>query len=261
MITFENFFSAIENMVECYKWSSNDFCLNPLPINHYSGLVYCLLTPFFVGASVDLLPKFNAEVVWRKLLELDPKTIDSKLNLFIAVPTIYSQLVHSYVTNDQLRKQYPVDYIQKTLRSKMRIIASGSAPLSIKTFEDWHELTNFRILERYGMTEIGMALSTSYSDLSRRVGGTIGRPCGKNRCRVYDNSTDQVLLESDSDSDVFLNGAEARDSVYGELQAKGPNVFKKYFNKPKETEVSFTQDGWFKTGESSNKSPHISNVL
>lgn len=235
-------------MFECYKWTSNDFCLNPLPLNHFSGLVYCLLTPFFIGASVSVMSKFNAELVWRQLLDQDPYHIESKLNVFIAVPTIYAQLVHTYATNEILRQQFSPDRVQKILNSKMRIIASGSAPLSIKTFNDWHQLTNFKILERYGMTEIGMAVSTSYEDTSRRVGGTIGRPCGKNRCRIYDNVTDQILLESDANSDVFLNEAEKKERIFGELLVKGSNVFKEYFNKPTETRESFTSDGWFKTG-------------
>lgn len=235
-------------MVESYKWTSNDFCLNPLPLNHYSGLVYGLLTPFFMGASVNVIPKFNAEIVWRKLLELDPTNIESKINVLIAVPTIYSQLVQIYWNH--LRKEFPASTIQKTLNSKMRIIASGSAPLSVKTFDQWSELTNFPILERYGMTEIGMSLSTSYEETAKRIGGTIGRPCGSNRCRVYDSASDKVLLESDCRNDVFLNGAGGKEAIFGELHVKGPNVFREYFNKPEETRKSFTSDGWFKTGNS-----------
>lgn len=236
-------------MVESYKWTRGDFCLNPLPLNHYSGLVYCLLTPFFVGSTVTVLGKFNADLVWRKLLDRDTNSIDSKLNVFIAVPTIYAQLVQAYTLSADLRDRFSPNTIRETLRSKMRIIASGSAPLSVKTFDDWFKLTEFRILERYGMTEIGMAMSTSYEDMSKRIGGTIGRPCGNNRCRVYDNTSDSVLIESDADKDVFLNGAEEKKQIFGELYVKGPNVFREYFNKPEETKKSFTSDGWFKTGK------------
>lgn len=236
----------MENMVECYKWSSNDFCLNPLPLNHYSGLVYCLLTPFFVGSSVDLLPKFNAEQVWHKLLNPN-----SPINVFIAVPTIYSQLIQAYLNNSgTLRKKYTIEDVRVRLKQKMRIIASGSAPLNLKTFNEWFELTRCKILERYGMTEIGMALSTPYLETSsaKRIGGTIGRPCGRNKCRISESTTDAVLLESDSEKDVFLGGAEEREEIFGELQISGPNVFKEYLNKPEETKSSFTNDGWFKTG-------------
>lgn len=236
-------------MIESYKWTQNDFCLNPLPLNHYSGLVYCLLTPFFVGATVTVLPKFNADQVWRKLLNQNKSEIDSKLNVFIAVPTIYSQLLEAYFNNSDLRQHFKPESIRKILHSKMRIVASGSAPLSVKTFDDWHQLTDFRILERYGMTEIGMATSTSYEDMSKRVGGTIGRPCGSNRCRVYDNTSDLVLLESDAENDVFMNGSDEKKDIFGELYVKGPNVFKEYFKKPEETKQCFTSEGWFKTGK------------
>lgn len=237
-------------MVESYRWTRDDFCLNPLPLNHYSGLVYCLLTPFFVGASTIVLSKFDAHQVWQKLLDQNSKNIESKLNVFIAVPTIYTQLVQAYFKNQNgIGDKFSPDLVRETLRSKMRIIASGSAPLSVKTFEDWQQLTEFPILERYGMTEIGMSMSTSYEDTSKRIGGTIGRPCGSNRCRVYDNTTDSVLLESDAQTDTFLNDSEKKEQIFGELLVKGPNVFTEYFNKPNETRKCFTSDGWFKTGK------------
>lgn len=129
------------------------------------GLVYCLLTPFYVGAQVDLLPKFSASSVWSKLLdERNP------INMFIGVPTVFSQLIDHY-------SREPIGtgskFVSDTLNKKMRIIGSGSAPLNVKTYNDWFSLTNYRLLERYGMTEIGMALTNPYTETSekKRIGG------------------------------------------------------------------------------------------
>ena len=250
-ITFENFFSSIETIVDSYMWTSDDFILNPLPLNHYSGLVYCLMTPFFMGAQVDLLPKFNADVVWSKLLDQN-----SKLNMMIAVPTIYSQLVMAYESNsNSLKTTYNKDLLQDILKVKMRLIGSGSAPLSLKTYNDWLALTNYRIVERYGMSEIGMALTNPLIENSesliansktKRLAGYVGKPYGKVRVRIVDLTSCQVLVESNWKDDKFHENCG--EEIFGELQIKGPNVFKEYYKQPEQTKQSFTEDGWFKTG-------------
>ncbi len=242
-ITFENFFASIETIVDSYKWTPDDFILNPLPLNHYSGLIYCLMTPFFVGAQVELLPKFNAEVVWSKLMDTN-----SKVNMMIAVPTIYRQLVDAYQNSEKLKAAYKEDYLQDILKMKMRLIGSGSAPLNIKTYEDWFKLTNYKILERYGMTEIGMALSTPYieNEKTKRLAGYVGKPYGRVQTRIVNQESNRVLVESDWKKDEVF--AKEDEEIFGELQIKGPTVFKEYFNQPEQTKKSFTDDGWFKTG-------------
>lgn len=233
-------------MIDTYKWSSENHMLNPLPLNHYSGLVYCLLTPFFIGASVDLMAKFSPDFVWSKLLDMD-----SKINSLIAVPTIYTQLVQAYLSSVDLKARFSKDHVRDVLKNKMKLIGSGSAPLSVKTFNDWYELTNYNMVERYGMTEIGMALSTPLIETVnfKRVGGTVGRPCGSVGVRIYDSVNDKVLIESSLTNDVHLNDSDQRDEIFGELQINGPTVFREYLNKPEQTKESFTEDGWFKTGD------------
>ena len=153
--TFNNLISSIETMIEAWHWKETDSIISTLPLNHFSGLVYCLLTPFYMRAQVDLLPKFNAEVVWSKLLDES-----NNLNLFIGVPTIFNQLIDAYNKNEIFNTKYNKKKIQEILKRKMKFIGSGSAPLSVKTYNDWYDLTHYKILERYGMTEIGMALSS-----------------------------------------------------------------------------------------------------
>jgi malonyl-CoA/methylmalonyl-CoA synthetase len=246
VITYENLFSSIETMIETYEWTNRDFVLNPLPLNHYSGLVYCLLTPFFVGAQCKLMPKFNAGQAWDYLMDRQ-----NKLNVFIAVPTIYTQLVSFYFTN--LTKKYNEDDVKNVLKRKFRLIASGSAPLSVKTYDDWLKLTNYELIERYGMTEIGMALSNPYGTAQGRVlRGNVGRPVGKGKCRLVDVEN-RVLIESDKNNDRMNDSLNEENSLFGELQIKGPMVFKEYLGKQKETKESFTEDGWFKTGKIKEK--------
>jgi hypothetical protein len=79
-------------MIDTWKWTKNDSALATLPLNHFSGLVYCLLTPFYLKAQVELMPKFNAEYVWSQLL-----SEKSNINLFIGVPTVFNQLIDVYL--------------------------------------------------------------------------------------------------------------------------------------------------------------------
>lgn len=241
VITFRNLLSSIETMVKTYQWTPENHILNPLPLNHYSGLVYCFLTPYLTGASVELLAKFDANSVWKILLT------DNSVNSFIAVPTIYTQLVNEYFNNNDIKGQFSRDMIKNSLK-KMKFIGSGSAPLNVKTFNEWSDLTEYPMVERYGMTEIGMALSTPLIEKEnfRRIGGTVGRPCGDVRVRIYDNVKNKILIESSCENNSF---ASESDDIFGELQINGPTVFKEYFNFPQLTKESFSEDGWFKTGD------------
>ena len=153
-------------MQDSWAWSKNDCMLSTLPLNHYSGLVYTLLTPFHIGAQVDLMSKFNVELAWSKLLNEE-----NPINVFIGVPTIFSQLIDYSLKNKLIRK----DQVKEILKRKMRFIGSGSAPLNVKTYNDWFSLTNYKILERYGMTEIGMVLTNPYFETtsSQRIAGKL----------------------------------------------------------------------------------------
>ncbi len=197
-----------------------------------------MLTPFFAGAQCELLPKFDHRLVWSKLLS-ENCSDKPKVNLFLGVPTIFTQLVNSdFVINKE-------SLAKKVLKNKMRAILSGSAPLIVKTFNDWYELTNFSIVERYGMTEIGMALTNPYIDTDnfKKEAGLVGRPVGAIRCRLVNQG--KVVIESQEKKD-FIHENEL--DLFGELQIKGPNVFSEYLDKPEHTKECFTSDGWFKTG-------------
>ena len=199
-----------------------------------------MLTPFFAGAQCLLLPKFDHRLVWSKLLNENSSKEEPRINFFIGVPTVFAQLVNSDLIVNKS------NIVKEVLKKKMRVIASGSAPLVVKTFNDWYDLTNFRILERYGMTEMGMAITNPYMDTAdfKKEGGLVGRPVGPIRCRLVHE--DKILIESQENKDlIYDNDAD----LFGELQIKGPNVFNEYLNKPEQTRESFTKDDWFKTGK------------
>ena len=112
----------------------------------------------------------------------------------------------------------------------MRLFISGSAPLLAETHRDFELRTGHRILERYGMSEAGMILSNPYD--GERVAGTVGFTLPGVSARV--RSEEEKTVEN---GDV------------GVLEIKGPNVFSGYWQMPDKTAESFTDDGWFITGD------------
>lgn len=229
------------------------------------GIINALLLPLSVGAKVTMLQKFDSDEVWSQLLNINSSHKD-RINLFMAVPTIYSYLIQEY---DKLfkDKSQMVEYIRTHCSSKIRLMISGSAPLPETVFKRWKEITGHNLLERYGMTEIGMALSNPLKESEglKRLPGFTGAPLPSVEARIvsYENSND-VLYQANGkfnkgfwSNEAELTSMESQPTpeISGNLQVKGPTVFKKYFNKPEETIKSFTEDGWFITGDSAAFSP------
>lgn len=100
-----------------------------------------------------------------------------------------------------------------------------------------------------------MVLSTPYDETkeSERIAGTVGRPCHEALVRLVSLDRPQI----DNKLNVLIESSSARDEIHageaenliGELQIKGPMVFKAYHNKPAQTREAFTDDGWFRTGD------------
>tara|TARA_B100001750_G_scaffold243584_1_gene259151 strand:- start:1852 stop:2538 length:687 start_codon:yes stop_codon:yes gene_type:complete len=109
-------------------------------------------------------------------------------------------------------------------------MVSGSAALPVPTLERWEEISGQRLLERYGMTEIGMALSNPLE--GERRPGSVGTPLPQVEVRLVD------------DENVPVD-----DEMPGQIQVRGPTVFSTYWRRPEATAESFTNSGWFHTGD------------
>ena len=90
---------------------------------------------------------------------------------------------------------YPIGHAPSDLTEKLskniRLMVSGSAALPQPIFDEWKNLTGHTLLERYGMTEIGMALTNPLKGL--RKPGFVGHPFPSVEARIVDSSTGQVL--------------------------------------------------------------------
>ncbi len=216
--THTNIEAQITALTTSWEWNKNDHILNVLPMHHVHGIINILSCALWSGACCEFLQKFNTKTIF----EIFNKR---KVNLFMAVPTIYYKLITQW-------KKNPIEE-QKRISTNLkgfRLMVSGSAALPISVLEQWKDISGHILLERYGMTEMGMAISNPYH--GERKPGHIGQALFGVNVRLADES-DQIISEG----------------TQGEIQIKGSNIFKEYWNKPKETSESFTKDGWFKTGD------------
>ncbi len=216
--THQNIETQITSLTTSWEWEVDDHILNVLPLHHVHGIVNVLSCALWSGACCEFLPKFDAT----KIFEIFCK---KEVNLFMAVPTIYYKLIAQWEKLPQ-EKQKEISAVLK----EFRLMVSGSAALPISVLEKWRSISGQTLLERYGMTEMGMAISNSYRN--ERLPGYIGLPLNNVAVRLVDE-----------------NGKYVSGGTQAEIQVKGPNVFKEYWQKPEATADSFTTDGWFKTGD------------
>jgi len=113
-----------------------------------------------------------------------------------------------------------------------RLLVSGSAALPVRVFDPLRELTGLAPVERYGMSESLIALSTR-ADGERRP-GWVGQPLPGLHTRLRGEQGVEVAADGES---------------VGELQLRTPSLFDSYLNRPEATAASWTVDGWFDTGD------------
>merc|ERR1740128_1285352 len=230
VLTHNNLYHQAQCLIDAWEWTASDRLLHTLPLHHTHGIVNCLLCPLTVGATVKMLPSFNAQQVWTSLC-------DNEVNLFMAVPTIYAKLIETFN-----KEQMDRDRIETACKA-IRLMVSRSAALPTPVLERWRQITGHTLLERYGMTEIGMALSNPLH--GTRTPGAVGSPLPGVKARIVRSKEgeEEVLGEGTHE------GVSEQDTEEGDLLIRGPNVFQEYLNKPDATRKEFTEDGWFKTGD------------
>ncbi len=209
-------------MVEAWDWTAADRIVCVLPLHHVHGLVNVTFTSLSVGAVLETPGQFDALETWERLASGD-------ITIFMAVPTIYSRLVRAWLdADDETKARW------SSRAALLRLMVSGSAALPVSILEQWREISGHLLLERYGMTELGMALGNT---LDQRVPGHVGWPFPGVEVRI-----------------VSEDGTDLADGEVGELLVRGTQVFDRYLNRPDATSESFV-DGWFRTGDVAQHTP------
>jgi malonyl-CoA/methylmalonyl-CoA synthetase len=209
MLTQKNLLSNALTLVEYWRFSADDVLLHALPIFHTHGLFVATNVTLAAGGSMIFLPKFDLD----RIIELMPKA-----TAMMGVPTFYTRLL------DDPR-------FTRDLAQHMRLFISGSAPLLADTHIAFEERTGHRILERYGMTETNMNTSNPYE--GERRAGTVGFPLPGVELKITDPDTGETLPAGE----------------VGQIEVRGPNVFKGYWQMPEKTAAELRADGFFITGD------------
>jgi malonyl-CoA/methylmalonyl-CoA synthetase len=215
--THQNIEAQVTSLLSAWGWTADDRILHVLPLHHIHGIVNVLTCALWAGAECHMLRKFEADTVWNRIGEGD-------LTLLMAVPTIYAKLIAAWEAAGCDRQQR-----LSAGCKKMRLMVSGSAALPVQILEKWQSISGHLLLERYGMTEIGMALSNPLH--GQRRAGTVGQPLPQVEVRLVDESGEPVA-----------------PGTPGEIQVRSPGVFLEYWQNPDATARAF-RGGWFCTGD------------
>lgn len=208
-----------------------------------------IITPVLAGSVIEFMFPFNPDSVWRRLAAPFQPANSSEnakeITFLTAVPTIYNKLLSTFPNLPQ-ETQHPAR--QSISPTHLRLNISGSAALPTPTKQAWQDLSNGNVLlERYGMTEVGMAISCGLH-FDDRVDASVGWPLPSVEARLVDTDTNTVIEPGHEVDDA--TGRERE----GEIQLRGPCVFKEYWGNEKATNEAFVEDSngggkWFKTGD------------
>ena len=216
--THINIEAQISTLINAWAWTSNDRITCVLPLHHVHGIINVVGCSLWAGATCYFTAGFSPKLIF-ELIEQD------KLNVFMAVPTIYYKLI-AYIETLAMNEQ---NSLRESMK-KFRLMVCGSAALPVSVMDKWLQISGHKLLERYGMTELGMAISNPYD--GDRKAGYVGIPLPGVQIKLADENFVQV-----------------EDQMPGEILVKGANVFKEYWQRPEATQATFTNDGWFKTGD------------
>lgn len=199
--------AGLDALADAWAWTADDTLVHGLPLFHVHGLILGVLGPLRVGSPLIHTGKPTPQAY-----------AAAKGSLYFGVPTVWSRIVEDPAAAREL--------------ANARLLVSGSAPLPVPVFEKLRELTGHAPVERYGMSETMITLSTR-ADGERRP-GWVGTPVRGMHTRLRDESGNSVPHDGES---------------IGGLQVMGPSLFDGYLNRPEVTAECWTADGWFLTGD------------
>jgi len=211
-LTHDNIRSNVESILTLFENpTEEDVFFGGLPLFHVFGQTVAMNAATAIGAELTLLPRFDPA----KALEIIQR---DGVTVFMGVPTMYAAMLQ--VPN---RDEYDI--------GSLRLCVSGGAALPVEIIRAFERDFGSPILEGYGLSETSPVASFGRVDMERKP-GTIGTPIDGVEMRIVDEEG-KVLGVGD----------------VGELQIKGPNVMKGYWNNPEATAKAIDADGWFSSGD------------
>jgi long-chain acyl-CoA synthetase len=191
--------------------TEDDVVLACLPLFHVFGMTCAMNAAIGAGATLSLMARFGAGKAIERICR-------DGVTVLEAVPTMYSALL-------AVAETFPAE-----ATATLRTCVSGGAALPVRVLDDFEKAFGAVILEGYGLSETSPAVSFNHPGAERKP-GSIGTPVEGVQMRLVDE-----------------NGAQVAQGMPGEIQVKGPNVMKGYWNLPDATAAAIA-DGWFSTGD------------
>ncbi len=183
-----------------------------LPLYHIFALTACYMVGARLGMMCLLIPNPRDIPGFIKTLRSYP------VNLFPAVNTLFNALAN-----------HP-DFAQLDF-SELVISNGGGMAVQKATAEKWLQITGCPVVEGYGLSETSPIATINPLDL-KQYNGSIGLPMP---------STELAIRDDD--------GHDVPQGERGEICIKGPQVMAGYWNRPDETALVMTPDGFFKSGD------------
>jgi long-chain acyl-CoA synthetase len=215
MLTNKNLIAnmlQIRAMMMPFVKEREEVALSPLPMYHIFAFSVNALALLSIGTQTILIT--NARDIGSIIKEFK----NEKITILTGVNTLFNALLN--------HKDFPtIDF-----SSLKGTVGSGMAVQKVVA-EKWYKMTGCHLAEGFGMTETSPVVTINAIDGSGQI-GTIGIPVPSTDVRITDEQ-DQSLAVGE----------------VGEIQVKGPQVMKGYYNRPEETRKTISADGWLRTGD------------
>ena len=170
VLTHQNLSIQQELLREAWGLRESDALLHALPLDHMHGLCIAMLSCIGAGASIRMLPAFDAARIFR---EMESSTV------LMGVPTMHKKLFEAFDAAENATRARWMHHARN-----LRLLTSGSSALPVTLAARFREITGAIPLERFGMTEIGVGLSNPL-DGERRA-GTVGVPLRTVETKIAD---------------------------------------------------------------------------
>lgn len=211
VLSYRALAAGLDGLAEAWAWTEDDVLVHGLPLFHVHGLILGVLGALRVGSPLVHTVRPRPE-------GYAEAAANRGGTLFFGVPTVWSRIA---AEPDCARAL-----------SSARLLVSGSAALPPSVFRDVAALAGQPPVERYGMTETMITVAVR-ADGERRP-GWVGVPIRGVRTRIVDD--DGAPVKADGET-------------IGDLQVRGDTLFDGYLGRPEVTAASWTEDGWFRTGD------------
>ncbi|XP_017872362.1 PREDICTED: acyl-CoA synthetase family member 3, mitochondrial [Drosophila arizonae] len=237
VLTHRNIEAQMRCLVSSWHLKATDSMLPLISMNRMHAAIGALLG---VGGNILLQQKFDSHTAWSSLLGINSPS-KQRVNIFLAMPIIYKRLIAEY---DKMFAQDSrmVEYIINHCKQKIRLMATAFGLLPESVFYRWREITGQNIYEYYGMLETGLVLGPALDEQSPNSNadyrpGTLGAPLIGVTARLVNNQGDQLVscksessMESNASSDEKTNSMPVLNTVVGELEIAGANLFPRKIN-------------------------------